>query len=147
VGLAVQREISAQRPAALAGGFRGRGFEDDFLVLVAIEDFGAEHGGLHFGAILVGGVGVDDAQVAGVYVNFDGGMRAGVCGAAVEGCADFVFVSEAGEGAGLADVDGNRGLLGVNVALLGAQAQSAEQDHCQHKQDSPHRSPRMEFQS
>jgi hypothetical protein len=46
VGLAVQREISAQRPAAFAGGFRGRGFEDDFLMLIAIEDIGAEHGGL-----------------------------------------------------------------------------------------------------
>ena len=118
VGLAVQREISAQRPAAFAGGFRGRGFEDDFLMLGAIEDFGAEHGGLHFGAIVVGGVGVHDAQVADVYVNFDGGMRAGVRRAAVDGRADFVFVPEAGEGAGLTDVDRHRGFLRVNVALL-----------------------------
>jgi hypothetical protein len=147
VGLAVQGEISAQRPAAFTGGFRRGGFEDDFRIPVAIENIGAEHGGLDVGAIFVGGVFIEDAQIAGVHVDFDCGVGARVGGAAVNGGTDFVLVSESREGAGLADVNGQRGFLGIHVALLGGGAQSAPQDRNDYKRDAFHRSPRAEFSS
>lgn len=147
VGLAVQGEISAQRPAAFAGGFRRGGFEDDFRMPVAVENIGPEHGGLDVGAIFVGGVLIEDAQVAGIHVDFDCGVGPRVGGAAVNGRTHFVLVSESGEGTGLADMNGQRGFLGIHVALLGGGAQSAQQDRNDCRHDSYHRSPRAEFSS
>ena len=57
-----QREISTQRPAILTGGLGGRGSEDDFLMLLAIEDFRAEHRPLHFSALFFGSILVDHAS-------------------------------------------------------------------------------------
>jgi hypothetical protein len=74
-------------------------------MLFAFEHFRPKHGRLHFGALLFRSVLVDHAQGAGIHVDFN--SRAGACvgGTALNRRANFVFVSEAGEKASLADVD------------------------------------------
>lgn len=52
-----------------------------------------------------------------------------------------MLVSQPGEHAGLADVDGYRGVPGVDIMLLRAQAQTGQEDRYCQERGSPHGTP------
>ena len=74
-------------------------------MVLAVEDFRAQHGLLHFGAIFLGLVLVNHAQRPRIYVYFNRSMRACVRHTALNGRAHLVLVSQPGKRACLADVN------------------------------------------
>ena len=107
------------QPTLWLGMFDGLGIKADLWESTGIEDLGAEHSHLNLGAVIRGGVGIDDTKALCIYgnVNF-GRIRLGDP-ATFYGSPNFVIVCEAAKETGLKDADRYCGLLSVNLLVRG----------------------------